>query len=198
MLSHFNSRPSARGDPMHNPLEALQPFQFPPLREGRRKSSAKTPATPYFNSRPSARGDHKDGRTTGRLEISIHAPPRGATDADDADDATLPFQFTPLREGRRFRSGSGGASWNFSIHAPPRGATNPLLPPMRLQIISIHAPPRGATTAESIARFSLLFQFTPLREGRHRTYNNKGGTIIFQFTPLREGRQGRMPARLIH
>ena len=59
--THFNSRPSARGDPRENQI-----------RRGLRD----------FNSRPSARGD-ADG--TGRdwkvVSISIHAPPRGATEA---------------------------------------------------------------------------------------------------------------------
>ena len=56
--AYFNSRPSARGD-QYLCCHILSPSDF--------------------NSRPSARGDHKDGRTTGRLGISIHAPPRGAT-----------------------------------------------------------------------------------------------------------------------
>ena len=35
------------------------------------------------------------------LEISIHAPPRGATRFQREQVNTSPFQFTPLREGRR-------------------------------------------------------------------------------------------------
>ena len=58
-VTHFNSRPSARGDCARPP-------------EIRRQ--------PNFNSRPSARGD---GDTRAVLvqvnHISIHAPPRGAT-----------------------------------------------------------------------------------------------------------------------
>ena len=37
-----------------------------------------------------------------------------------------------------------------------------------------------------------LFQFTPLREGRHTvvlTDGNRGNPNVFQFTPLREGRR---------
>ena len=33
-----------------------------------------------------------------------------------------------------------------------------------------------------------VFQFTPLREGRHRAYRDARMAGIFQFTPLREGR----------
>ena len=97
-------------------------FQFTPLREGRPISAARpaisiisihapprgatrwglfTPRMTDFNSRPSARGDQ--GRTQARL---IHQS----------------FQFTPLREGRRY-GGSGGGYGVISIHAPPRGAT---------------------------------------------------------------------------
>ena len=57
----FNSRPSARGD-VAAALDALAAdlFQFTPLREGRQPAAARSPAPP---------------------EISIHAPPRGATQA---------------------------------------------------------------------------------------------------------------------
>ena len=100
---HFNSRPSARGDP--------------------HSSHDKRPTQPYFNSRPSARGDKKISKKCDLPLISIHAPPRGATQADvqgclrhgdfnsrpsargDAliwkpCDRNSVFQFTPLREGR--------------------------------------------------------------------------------------------------
>ena len=164
----------------------------------------------HFNSRPSARGDlHKK---TLRMDgdISIHAPPRGAT----ADVPQLPSKRL------------------ISIHAPPRGATGqrcflkleslfqftPLREGRRqLQIvtqkvrISIHAPPRGATSYTAAGNGRSLFQFTPLREGRPlmssdamfcaTNFNSRPSArgdvvpscfllivIQFQFTPLREGR----------
>ena len=100
--THFNSRPSARGDPRlmmagWYPAE----FQFTPLREGRRAWAPALHRRADFNSRPSARGDFCGFPTTFALQISIHAPPRGATS-------------------------SGGLSYGLppiSIHAPPRGAT---------------------------------------------------------------------------
>ena len=81
LTEYFNSRPSARGDAFLRLPQALQGFQFTPLREGRPArfrpcSSRRT----YFNSRPSARGD---------LRV------QGAT------MAVGKFQFTPLREGRQ-------------------------------------------------------------------------------------------------
>ena len=97
-------------------------FQFTPLREGRPHVDVALKLANHFNSRPSARGDisgllHSDGRN-----ISIHAPPRGATRLRRSRICPLAFQFTPLREGRldsRERCDCGG----ISIHAPPRGAT---------------------------------------------------------------------------
>ena len=55
--------------------------------------------------------------------------------------------------------------------------------------ISIHAPPRGATTATAVLSISYLFQFTPLREGRHGQQEVDEAAATFQFTPLREGRR---------
>ena len=63
----------------------VRQFQFTPLREGRRcfKCSASLRRR-YFNSRPSARGDtHLDNGLLNE-DISIHAPPRGATCASCA------------------------------------------------------------------------------------------------------------------
>ena len=53
-------------------------FQFTPLREGRLVRKAQAP----------------------EYEISIHAPPRGATTVIGGITALSAFQFTPLREGR--------------------------------------------------------------------------------------------------
>ena len=54
-------------------------FQFTPLREGRQMRSAETARRKYFNSRPSARGDKASINSRLSDLISIHAPPRGAT-----------------------------------------------------------------------------------------------------------------------
>ena len=141
----FNSRPSARGDliPRLLPHDFRQ-FQFTPLREGRRVNQEGGCLPVYFNSRPSARGDEAIEDEKKALEISIHAPPRGATSAAEAGKQVVVFQFTPLREGRH--SGNAGE------HVQ--------------RIISIHAPPRGATPFGNLAGRPTLFQFTPLREGR--------------------------------
>ena len=77
------------------------------------------------------------------------------------------FQFTPLREGRRF-----------CLH--------------RFEVIILFqfTPLREGrpTASTSASRFTWLFQFTPLREGRPAGEEDHLAIIKFQFTPLREGR----------
>ena len=144
-------------------------FQFTPLREGRRRPLQGAGRGAYFNSRPSARGDGYRFERQTTMEISIHAPPRGATILIINFVGGELFQFTPLREGRLFfhkgfhflavisihappRGATARESFSpptqpISIHAPPRGATSLDCQAARLLDISIHAPPRGATTA---------------------------------------------------
>ena len=98
-------------------------FQFTPLREGRPEAALMLFA----------------------VNISIHAPPRGATcTADCGSRGTQNFNSRPSARGddfvRRRRAGL-----DISIHAPPRGATSENTEAMNMLEISIHAPPRGAT-----------------------------------------------------
>ena len=99
------------------------------------------------------------------MDISIHAPPRGATSHPVSPLFVVKFQFTPLREGRH-----GCGDWTggerISIHAPPRGATLAVIGAYKHSEISIHAPPRGATGIRMAQQAMQKFQFTPLREGR--------------------------------
>ena len=76
-------------------------FQFTPLREGRRLYRKGNCYFDDFNSRPSARGDLIMVPSLNAPMISIHAPPRGATDCCPKIQAIVVI----------------------SIHAPPRGAT---------------------------------------------------------------------------
>ena len=149
-------------------VTAHAPFQFTPLREGRRYSAIVTLPPTLFQFTPLREG--RPAMLWCRSGWRI-------------------FQFTPLREGRRcsrsarrvrpfyFNSrpsarGDGGCTRNhlfqgISIHAPPRGATKIVETDCMLPIISIHAPPRGATFfAGKTGCERWEFQFTPLREGR--------------------------------
>ena len=124
----------------------------------------------------------------------------------------MPFQFTPLREGRQkdimkqarlthisihapprgatFTGDCHAESCVISIHAPPRGATCffPLLPFFHL--ISIHAPPRGATGTIIVKKgfINPISIHAPPR-GATSTAPKKMLIHPFQFTPLREGRR---------
>ena len=144
-FSYFNSRPSARGDA---------------------RGGVYLPHGGYFNSRPSARGDAgnrrevsqglfqftplREGRHAGavvlrqRRDISIHAPPRGATRRNGGIKVKSQFQFTPLREGRR-------------------GSVSLIGQPNSFQFTPLR---EGRLSRRPGVRASGKFQFTPLREGR--------------------------------
>ena len=192
LLCNFNSRPSARGDlSICTPPVVLWIFQFTPLREGRRgnpyapliwqkyfnsrpsargdrrRKPPRTSQIGHFNSRPSARGDAMRGdsgtsddisihapprgatspdTTTGRdNHISIHAPPRGATYHQQRSATYRLFQFTPLREGRRHADLDNCTAPDFNSRPSARGDQAPRARVRPRQGISIHAPPRGAT-----------------------------------------------------
>ena len=121
------------------------------------------------------------------IQISIHAPARGASIRKGRKMWPVLFQFTPLREGlqsnankissgihfnsrpceRGFPSCSGILPGkNISIHAPARGASKKPLWTSSACQISIHAPARGASLpACRQLNEEFQFQFTPLREG---------------------------------
>ena len=214
---HFNSRPSARGDVPDARTPGRREFQFTPLREGRRNQARWRLCVRYFNSRPSARGDFCGFPTTFALQISIHAPPRGATPRRTEErNGTTHFNSRPSARGDGQPRRKEGTHGQISIHAPPRGATYPQTVDFPAFAISIHAPPRGATHRTADVALHSGFQFTPLREGRLRSFAlgllaslisihapPRGATEprrladrvanAFQFTPLREGRRtGRM------
>ena len=191
---YFNSRPSARGDSAAAPGSRLSGyFNSRPSARGDASPALPRPAgAGYFNSRPSARGDAGIGGfildmlfqftplREGRLQriqiiepvliISIHAPPRGATETPErkAEDDPISIHAPPRGATRHtphkpwhgrhfnsrpsargdFRLSSVLVASRISIHAPPRGATG--LPRRDRQGggISIHAPPRGATAKD--------------------------------------------------
>ena len=129
----------------------------------------------------------------------------------------LLFQFTPLREGRRY-VGRVFQRIPISIHAPPRGATGypartaqamifqftPLREGRRNLgftgqnwfFISIHAPPRGATHADLIVCDDVVISIHAPPRGATASRNATMRRGTFQFTPLREGRRsGRRLSR---
>ncbi len=189
----FNSRPSARGDSTYAALCALGYISIhaPPrgathlrLRQYRAKN--------YFNSRPSARGDPPSSTQDAPDYVFQFTPLR---EGRQPPQLLLPhpqkFQFTPLREGRppllTFRRGAA----HFNSRPSARG-DRLRSDTQTYRNISIHAPPRGATPPTSPISSEKLFQFTPLREGRHDKKRRDAVVLIFQFTPLREGRRQKI------
>ena len=164
---HFNSRPSARGDLHHH--VGVRPRG-------------------YFNSRPSARGDRAGLCEDFQPEqISIHAPPRGATRIAGAGKQVGIFQFTPLREGRLMLSGYFYSHYKFQF-TPLREGRLQNIYTAQGDLISIHAPPRGATCSYFCIRGRKYFNSRPSARGDHRRRSRDGSPVLFQFTPLREGR----------
>ena len=147
-------------------------FQFTPLREGRQLTSEICKLCLYFNSRPSARGDLTRSRKMKiPSQISIHAPPRGATQYLGPRNLEELFQFTPLREGRRVVRSDVLDRSNFNSRPSARG---------------------DDVSPDSEGKL-YIFQFTPLREGRPASISRTTHSATFQFTPLREGRQHAPP-----
>ena len=99
---------------------------------------------PDFNSRPSARGDAICVHILGRQDISIHAPPRGATRRAARDCGEADFNSRPSARGDSFRTPRILLQFHFNSRPSARGDPWP--------------------SADSQAVRG--FQFTPLREGR--------------------------------
>ena len=166
-----------------------------------------------FNSRPSARGDREAVQLCREENISIHAPPRGATWKLDrfsrsryisihapprgateprrlADRVANAFQFTPLREGRHEELQALRHYPRISIHAPPRGATRQRLPARRRPPHFNSRPSARGDAAFASAEWAKRnFNSRPSARGDAFALLTILGVVVFQFTPLREGRR---------
>ena len=144
-LISIHAPPRGATPPLSTSLYTIV-FQFTPLREGRLFSEQQYPLSWHFNSRPSARGDSRGVKCiVCSQQISIHAPPRGATGAGaTATYQRDVFQFTPLREGRLQSVAEAKKSCYFNSRPSARGDPVPARAGKHISI-SIHAPPRGAT-----------------------------------------------------
>ena len=144
---HFNSRPSARGDSKVTALyNKREVFQFTPLREGR-PCRTRHPRLVSISIHAPPRGATQFQQFKATFQgISIHAPPRGATRwLYTQPSFSRHFNSRPSARGDMV-AGDFADMVTISIHAPPRGATKIVETDCMLPIISIHAPPRGATT----------------------------------------------------
>ena len=191
--------------------ENQQPRQFTPLREGRRDAQAVRRLRTQFQFTPLREG-RLDARPPDYVPelISIHAPPRGATSMRPSSATSRSFQFTPLREGRHQCARLPTRRAHFNSRPSARGDERGHPPAEEAQYFNSRPSARGDRRIATATRPPRLFQFTPLREGRHNQHffavlhrfisihaPPRGATPhlfalarerAFQFTPLREGR----------
>ena len=104
------------------------------------------------------------------------------------------FQFSPLREGRPRPMRSPAQSVYFNSRPCERGDIT-LEEAKAGMSISILAPARGATEyTAGEAKREKKFQFSPLREGRHRQFRRSPcGHEISILAPARGATAGRVP-----
>ena len=150
-------------------------FQFTPLREGRPLRRAFLFFPFVFQFTPLREGRHAGVVVLGqRRDISIHAPPRGATRAAGGSGShSGNFNSRPSARGDgTLRNQLPGSPFYFNSRPSARGDRFPRRKE-GMTMISIHAPPRGATRAADCSSvFAHKFQFTPLREGRRQKICN--------------------------
>ena len=132
------------------------------------------------------------------LNISIHAPARGATESRVIlQQGYTVFQSTLPRGERRVADSNKVEVKQISIHAPARGATKNYLVTVNRFYISIHAPARGATFVEKRAAYVEIFQSTlPRGERQHRL---GGACSCHNFNPRsREGSDFNVYIKIIY
>ena len=120
------------------------------------------------------------------LDISIHAPTKGATNDYSKSSYSNSISIHALTKGAT-------ASWQFhllrkiiSIHAPTKGATAASTSDIYHEIISIHAPTKGATQATQNAIGYVQFQSTlPRRERQCHPRYDKIHNIISIHAPTK-------------
>ena len=163
---NFNPRSREGSDgPSDVTLLTVPVFQSTLPRGERHLPQTRCPENVYFNPRSREGSDEDVTTKVDSLEISIHAPARGATST---------YQHTHY-------------STRISIHAPARGATDFSDFFKFFLRISIHAPARGATQ-KSQPRGHPLVNFNPRsREGSDMPKPFKT-VLMFHFNPRsREG-----------
>ena len=123
-----------------------------------------------------------------RVEVSIHAPARGATCAELGGGHPV-FGFNPRS---RARSDCQARCFNVekvlvSIHAPARGATTWRRPHQQTPPVSIHAPARGATVQQALELIAKL-GFNPRSRARSDTIWWTTLPIVSSFNPRSRAR----------
>ena len=142
-------------------------FQFTPLREGRQSAKSSRNRTAYFNSRPSARGDEQHQYSRNPLAISIHAPPRGATEAyKRAHPEVEDFNSRPSARGDNDCESSQQRHSDFNSRPSARGDMAAYDEKDKKDNFNSRPSARGDVIMITKGFPQRVFQFTPLREGR--------------------------------
>ena len=121
-----------------------------------------------FNPRSHEGSDPQSFSVQGIVEVSIHAPTKGATDSDlkrlQSEDGFNPRSHEGSDENIVYELIGDVVS----IHAPTKGATSILQYSGGLCCVSIHAPTKGATIPDLSFLQLVKFQSTlPRRVRRH-------------------------------
>ena len=172
-------------------MESQTLFQFTPLREGRLDGNRRLVHFVFISIHAPPRGATNNGTLDGfYLFISIHAPPRGATPLGSfASILQRYFNSRPSARGDITADIAPDNNEVFQFTPLREGRLCGLSDNPQGTSISIHAPPRGATKEVMTMKNVEIFQFTPLREGRQKKLAENLKKVLFQFTPLREGRR---------
>ena len=118
--------------------------------------------------------------------ISIHAPPRGATTKNEQGQLSFLFQFTPLREGRRHSSSPPLHGFHFNSRPSARGDRSDCYCFYSIKHFNSRPSARGDGNAVGAVSYYVIFQFTPLREGRReRVAQSNQQSIISIHAPPR-------------
>ena len=187
-LGRFDPRPRTGGDVPLVPMLLVWPlFRSTPPHGGRQPGCCHRSPCCRFDPRPRTGGDIVTMPESASIEVSIHAPARGATFGPHRICISRPFRSTPPHGGRpvqsvmpqlpdKFRSTPphGGRLllgnvrlnyWRFDPR-PRTGGDAAQDRSTKQKQVSIHAPARGATRRPRTPRLVLSFRSTPPHGGR--------------------------------
>ena len=146
-LTSFNPRTRTGCDSENQLVKSLSPSFNPRTRTGcDNRGAAEFVATELFQStHPHGVRLYMQIAIIALINVSIHAPARGATEGRTPNLSIDLFQSTHPHGVRRLEGESMAEPWKVSIHAPARGATFAPGAAALHSPVSIHAPARGAT-----------------------------------------------------
>ena len=176
---------------MSVPLVFIMPSFDPRPREGGDRVRAVLAAfhRGCFDPRPREGGDVIQRQAPVLLDVSIHAPARGATQQVRQPRRIAGFRSTPPRGGRPKDFHPCIRVQGVSIHAPARGATAYLLSTSAFRRLFRSTPPRGGRPQSGkLPMHHARFRSTPPRGGRPCVSSSCFHYAQFRSTPPRGGR----------